>query len=126
MKFIYLFIIASSTFLLSTEAFDGNIKFRNDDNTTFKAKLFGDEWFSWIENTNKDVIVYNSESKNYEYAKLDNQYKEVELIATGIKVTSQNSSFLKKLTYTKFKIDRAYLIDIWNRKRDKNLEIFDK
>ena len=121
MKLLFLVIVTNSIILFSIEAFQGNMKFKNDDNTTFDAHLFGDEWFSWIENRHKDIIVYNNESKNYEYARLEN---EVELKATGIKVTSENGNFLEKLTYIKFKIDRKYLEDIWKKKREEGLSIF--
>lgn len=126
MKTFFLLIISNSILLFSIEAFDGIIIFKNDDNTTFKAQLFGDESFSWIENNNKDVIVYNSESKNYEYATLQTQHNEVELVATGIKVTSENSNFLQKLTYTKFKINRKNLIEIWRRKREQEMNLLSK
>lgn len=107
------------TFGFSVPAYEGEIEFRQQDGMTFKGKLKGDEWFSWIEDKNKNIIKYNKHSKNYEYAKLIEIKGVTELLPSGIKV-------IKDINHApgssrSMQIDKKTLMKIWKRKREKAL-----
>ena len=43
------------TWLYSVPAYQGAIKFKQNDGSTFSGKLKGDEWFNWVEDEQGDI-----------------------------------------------------------------------
>lgn len=82
--FIGLFLLTSNLFAVS--AFPGEITFTQNDGTTFKGHLKGDEWLNFVSLPNDYVAVYNKESKNYEYARIELKDGKQVLISTKQKV----------------------------------------
>ena len=67
------------------------ITFAQPDGSTFQAHLKGDEYFSWIEIENKQVLVQSKASGYCEFALLKRDDKNrLELVPSGIPVISQS------------------------------------
>lgn len=96
------------------------IDFKQKDGTTFKGHLKGDEHFSWIEDKEGHVIVYNKASKNYEFATLKEVNGSIELLPTGVKKLKEGA-IMKVFSpaVSASKIDRSVLKKIWKEKRAK-------
>lgn len=90
------FLLMSSLIVLSVSlgyaapAIPDDISFEQLDGSTFEGNLKGDEWFSWVEDKNGNIIKYNFDSKNYEYAIIEGTDSGVELIPSGIAVVIEN------------------------------------
>lgn len=72
--------------LFASMAFNGNISFKNGDNSTFTGKLMGNPFFHYVKTTSGDVLVFNKKSGNYEYANIDNSGSHLKLVPSGVKV----------------------------------------
>ena len=83
MKNILLITLLLSSSLFGVPAFHAQREFKQSDNSSFKAYLKGDEWFSWIETKTGHMARYNKSSKNYEYMLLDSSGR---LVFSNIKV----------------------------------------
>ena len=104
------------TWLYSVPAYQGSIKFKQNDGSTFSGKLKGDEWFNWVEDEQGDIIKYNKKSKNYEYAVVKESNGKLDLVPSNVKVGDQvERSGLEK-------IDKEILIKIWKEKKAKALK----
>ena len=84
------FLIILAVSLYGVGAYQGEIEFKQSDNSTFKAQLKGDEWFSWVETKEGYVAKYNAKTKNYEYMILN---ASEELSFSNVKV-------IQSVTYT--------------------------
>ena len=125
MRSIILITILSSMGF-SAQAFQGEITFKQEDGTTFKGHLKGDEWFSWVENKQTQVIKYNSQSKNYEYGKIADVNGTLDLVPNGLKVNNEEtntstSAIQSKSSASPTKVDKTLLKQIWKNKRAKAL-----
>jgi len=111
MKYFLLFFLLLNT-LQAAPAFDKMREFKQADGTTFSAKGQGNQHLNWIETKNGDILRYNQESKNYEYAVIqDNTLK-----ASGEKY--QDSHALKAKSFKrKIKLSKDTLYDLWAKKR---------
>lgn len=129
MKKLFLIMLVSVG-LNAAPAYNGEVKFKNKDNSSFNGSLKGDEYFSWIEDKSGNVILYNNDSSNYEYAKLVEINGEVDLAPSGSKAGKKKSSSAStsyapsspsNLTKTgkkdDGKISKKILHDIWKRKK---------
>ena len=85
MKIVIVIMIFVST-LFATMAFNGNISFKNSDNSTFTAKLMGDPYFHYVKTPSGDILIYNKTSGNYEYANIDTRGSHPKLVPSGVKV----------------------------------------
>ena len=128
MKKLLILSIILSKFIFAAPAYQGEMEFKQKDGTVFKGELKGDEHFSWIEDSQEDVIKYNNESKNYEYAELKEQESEMELVPSGVKVTpevqvqlSSSENNITSMQGERVKIDKSKLYEIWKEKRQKAL-----
>lgn len=121
MRIITLFFFLTA-FLYPVNAPSEEITFRQQDGTTFKGHLKGDEHFNWIELENGEVATYNHANKYFEHATLGKNSKgEMDLLPSGKKVTRESSKIkISKST----KIDRKLLRKIWAKRYrlNKNLE----
>jgi len=111
MKLLLLFFLLLNT-LQAAPAFDKMREFKQADGSTFIAKGQGNQYLNWIETKDGDILRYNKESKNYEYAKIQNN----SLKASG--EVYQNSSALKaKSLSTQVKLPKDSLYELWSQKR---------
>ena len=92
------------------------ITFAQPDGSTFQAHLKGDEYFSWIETENKQVLVQSKASGYFEFALLKRDDKNrLELVPSGIPVIKHGQSALRSDTELP-KITREQLGKIWQSK----------
>jgi hypothetical protein len=92
------------------------ITFAQPDGSTFQAHLRGDEYFSWIETENKQVLVQSKASGYFEFALLKRDDKNhLELVPSGIPVIKQGQSALRSDTDLP-NISREQLGKIWQSK----------
>jgi len=110
MKIVF-FIMVFTVLGFSVPAYKGDIEFKQEDGSKFIGKLKGDEWFSWVEDKQKNIIKYNKESKNYEYAKVIEKDGKLELVASNSKVSPNRTS--------PFQVKKEDLSKIWKEKKEK-------
>ena len=92
------------------------ITFAQPDGSTFQAHLRGDEYFSWIETENKQVLVQSKASGYFEFALLKRDDKNhLELVPSGIPVIKRGQSALRSDTDLP-NISREQLGKIWQSK----------
>jgi hypothetical protein len=109
----------------AVSAIPDDINFEQQDGSIFEGNLKGDEWFSWIEDKNGNIIKYNDDSKNYEYAIIEEVNGEIDLMPSGIMVSSENNnSNAPSMTITSIRPNIKLLGQIWKRKRREALEEF--
>ena len=85
MRYLIAMIVSTLT-LFATMAFNGDITFKNGDNSTFNGKLIGDPLFHYVKTTNGDVAIFNKNSGNFEYANFDNSGSQPKLVPSTVKV----------------------------------------
>jgi len=73
-------------------AYQGEIIFKQKDESTFRGHLYGDEYFSWIKDTQGYIVIFNNKSKNYELAKLQTTNGHLQLFPTGVKALHVNQT----------------------------------
>jgi hypothetical protein len=112
MKLLLLFFLLLNT-LQAAPAFDRMREFKQADGTTFIAKGQGNQHLNWIETKGGDILRYNRESKNYEYAVIqDNSLK-----ASGEKYQSSSNALKAKSFSNQVKLSKDSLYELWNQKR---------
>ncbi|RUM70397.1 MAG: hypothetical protein DSZ08_04825 [Sulfurovum sp.] len=114
MKKILLFL-AVSLWCFSMPAYHGKLTFTQQDGSTFEGKLKGDEYFSWIEDRQGNIILFNNQSKTYEYAKLTKRHGISNLVPSGIKVFKNMGN---KAPYKNNTISKKTLMRLWKSKRE--------
>ena len=116
MKLISLIIVLLSGFalnLMSVPAAPFLITFAQPDGSTFQAHLKGDEYFSWIETENKQVLVKSKASGFFEFALLqEDAEKRLALVPSGIPVIQRGQSALRTDSDVP-NVTRAQLGKIW-------------
>jgi len=115
MKKVLFLTISITTLAFCAPALQGNLNFQQPDGNSFVGQLKGDEWFNWVEDSSGYPVKYNNKSKNFEYGKLKEVKGELDLVASGKKVTRLGTLADKP------KIDKNILKEIWKRKREKAL-----
>jgi len=111
MKHLVLSLIIVSS-LFSAPAFQKMREFKNADGTTFKAKAQGNQYLNWIETVTGEILKYNSESKNFEYAKIEGDI----LKASGARYEKKNSKRARSLAHiTKIKNQDIY--KLWKKRK---------
>lgn len=105
-------VILFSTLLLAAPAYQGKRTLTQADGTTFQAKAQGDEYLNWIETDQGDILRYNTQTKNYEYAEIKNGnlQKSGRIYKHDSQAVSKSASFTKK-------ISRDDLKQLWLQKR---------
>lgn len=118
--FIFLFF---PLILFAAPAMNKKTTFKNADGSTFTGKLNGDEYFSWIESDEGELVLYNKALKQYEYANIQNINNELELKLSGKKV-SKNKVFRSVFSSTNKTslLKRKDIAIIWKRKRNEYLK----
>jgi len=119
MKLISLTCILLTGFALNLMAVPAApflITFAQPDGSTFQAHLKGDEYFSWIETENKQVLVKSKASGFFEFALLqEDAEKRLTLVPSGIPVIKRGQSMLR-LDIDRPNVTREQLGKIWQNK----------
>ena len=94
------------------------ITFAQPDGSTFEAHLKGDEYFSWIETQNKQVLVKSKSSGFFEFALIEEDtYKRLKLVSSGIPVIKRGQSALRSNIELP-QVTREQLGKMWRTKID--------
>lgn len=118
LKNILLLILFSSS-LFGVSASPGEKEFKQGDNSKFKGRLKGDEWFHWVETEDGYVAKYNKKSKDYEYMLLDCESNETRLLFSNTKVKSPSLKGGALLPSHIKKITPKQLGEIWKIQKNK-------
>jgi len=103
--------ILISTILQSAPARSIQREFIQNDGTKFIAKSLGNQHLNWLETKDGEILKYNKENKNFEYAKIENSM----LKASGIKFQKNNSKRARSLAHIN-KINKTELKKLWIQK----------
>lgn len=79
MKIIFS-LVTTLTLLFGAPAFTLERTYTQSDGTTFKAKPQGDEYIHFLKTEDGAILVYNPQTKNFEYAIVE----EDRLIPSGV------------------------------------------
>ena len=94
------------------------ITFAQPDGSTFQAHLKGDEYFSWIETENKQVLVQSKASGYFEFALLKRDDKNrLELSPSGKRYAEGAKTALRSESNPP-NISRVELSKIWQSRID--------
>lgn len=111
MKIFLLFLLIFSQ-LLSAPAFTKLREFKNADGETFMAKAQGNQHLNWIQTQDGEILKYNLQTKNYEYAKIKNK----RLKASGIKY--KQNKFTRAGSFREIsKVDSQDLSQLWQERQ---------
>mgnify|MGYP001160891393 FL=1 len=104
--------------LMAVSAAPFLITFAQPDGSTFQAHLKGDEYFSWIETVNKQVLVKSKTSGFFEFAMIEeDEDKRLKLVPSGIPVIKRGQSTLRFDSGLP-SVTRKQLGKIWQSKID--------
>ena len=104
--------------LMAVSAAPFLITFAQPDGSTFQAHLKGDEYFSWIETVNNQVLVKSKTSGFFEFAMLEeDEDKRLKLVPSGIPVIKRGQSSLRSVSGLP-SVTRKQLGKIWQSKID--------
>ena len=117
---VVIFIVTNG--LLAAPAAPHLMTFEHPDGSIFQGFLKGDEYFSWIQTENKEVIVKNKFSGFYEFGMLTQDSEgRTQLQSYGIRVVEREIGRRNLPIYLE-PIKRSDLGKIWERKKQKRLE----
>ncbi|MBA3025692.1 MAG: hypothetical protein FP820_04695 [Sulfurimonas sp.] len=111
MKTLLLFLF-SSALLFSAPAYDAVREFTNADGTTFMAKGQGNQHLHWIQTQDGEILKYNEVTKNFEYAKIENNA----LVPSGVKYEKNDSKRARALHQIN-KLDKSELSKLWGQRQ---------
>lgn len=69
MRILYFLLFTCNAYAVM--AFSNWQTFTQNDGTSFKAKVQGDEYFHWIETKDGTLLIFNQEANRYEYLELN-------------------------------------------------------
>ena len=117
---VAIFIVAKG--LLAVPAAPHLMIFKQPDGSKFQGFLKGDEYFSWIQTENKEVIVKNKFSGFYEFGMLGKDAEGLtELRPSGLRVIDRGIG-LRRLPISLGGVRRSDLGKIWERIKQKRIE----
>jgi len=99
-------------------AYQGEITFTQKDGSHFVGHLHGDEYFSWIEDTQGHIVVFNKKSKDYELGKLQIINGHMQLLPSGLKSSDSNKNGITFAQVANNKIKISDLKKVWKEKRE--------
>ncbi len=114
MRFLLLFFLLYSQ-VFSAMAYNKLREFAQSDGSTFEAKAFGNQHLNWIETTDGAILKYNQETKNFEYAIIENN----QLKSSGVKYEKKNSMRAKSLGNIN-KLNKDELFKLWGHKQEES------
>ena len=107
-----LLLTLTSALLFGAPAYDAMREFTNADGTTFMAKGQGNQHLHWIQTQDGEILKYNKETKNFEYAEI----KRDRLLPSGVKY--ENNPLKKAAAMQKVKrVDNAELSGLANKRQ---------
>jgi len=109
---IVLLSLLTGSVLFSAPARNIERSFKSSDGSVFQARTFGNQHLNWIETKDGEILKYNRESKNFEYAKI----KDSNLVASGAIYQHNNSKRARSLAHIN-KVDKKELYELWVKKR---------
>ena len=110
------------TTLSAAPAAPHSITFEQPDGSKFNGFLKGDEYFSWIQTGNKEVVIKNQTNGFYEFGMLAQDSEgRTELQPSGLRVVEQGIGRRNLPIYIE-PIKRSDLGKIWERKKQNKLE----
>ena len=96
--------------------------FEQPDGSKFNGFLKGDEYFSWIQTGNKEVVIKNQTNGFYEFGMLAQDSEgRTQLQPSGVRIVERGISRRYLPIYLE-PIKRSDLGKIWERKKQKRLE----
>ena len=96
--------------------------FEQPDGSKFNGFLKGDEYFSWIQTGNKEVVIKNQTNGFYEFGMLAQDSEgRTQLQPSGVRVVERGIGRRNLPIYLE-PIKRSDLGKIWERKKQKRLE----
>lgn len=110
MKYIILITLLISQ-LYSAPARGGIRDFIQADGSTFKASAKGNQHLNWIESEDAEILKYNQQTKNYEFAEIKNN----RLMPSGEKYIP--SSIYKSQNKNTKKIDKNKVYQLWQKRQ---------
>lgn len=117
---VVIFIVTKG--LLAVPAAPHLMTFKQPDGSKFQGFLKGDEYFSWIQTENKEVIVKNKFSGFYEFGMLGKDSEGLtELRPSGVRVVERGIG-LRRLPISLGSVHRSDLGKIWKRMKQKRIE----
>ena len=120
--FSILVIFIFTKCLFAVPAAPNLMTFKQPDGSKFQGFLKGDEYFSWIQTENKEVIVKNKFSGFYEFGMLGKDSEGLnELRPSGVRVVERGIG-LRRLPISFGPVHRSDLGKIWKRIKQKRIE----
>ena len=117
---VVIFIVTKG--LLAVPAAPHLMTFEQPDGSIFQGFLKGDEYFSWIQTGNKEVVIQIQTNGFYEFGMLAQDSEgRTELQPSGLRVVEQGIGKRNLPIYIE-PIKRSDLGKIWERKKQKRLE----
>ena len=122
--YIYFLVI---NFAWGVPAFPGLVELTQPDGSTFKGTQKGDEWFSWIETEDGNIVLRHRENYQFEYARIKLVEGSKVLAPSGIKVMEQQTDRTGKKGISSTSnqdipiIQKEDLYEMWNQARQKAL-----
>ncbi|MBE0498215.1 MAG: hypothetical protein IBX43_03125 [Campylobacterales bacterium] len=106
-----LLVLFATLHLAAAPAFQEVRDFKQEDGSSFSARLQGDEYLNWIETSDEEILLFNKQSKQYEYATI----KEGKLLPSGQKFAPASQN--KKSAPLGKSIQKKELLELWKKKR---------
>jgi len=117
-----LFSLLLTSCLMAVPAAPHMMSFEQPDGSQFQGFLKGDEYFSWIQTENQEVVVQNPTNGFFEFGKLSkNSEGFSELVPSGTRVVERGFGSRRLPSYLE-QVSRSALGQIWERKRQKRLK----
>lgn len=114
MKYI-LILTLILTNLFSAPAYNAKRIFKQADGTEFTARLSGNHILNWVEDENGEILKYNPETKNYEYAIV----QDSKLKPSGVRYSKQNAKLApSKAQRAIKKIGKKDLSDLLKKRKE--------
>lgn len=111
-----LLVLFATLHLAAAPAFQEERNFKQDDGSSFSARLQGDEHLNWIETSDEEILLFNKASKQYEYATI----KEDKLLPSGQKFAPASQN--KKSAPLGKRVQKKELLELWKKKRQEALK----
>ena len=123
-KYTYSIIISLLfyTTLSAAPAAPHLMTFEQPDGSKFNGFLKGDEYFSWIQTGDKEVVIKNQTNGFYEFGMLGKDAEGLsELRPSGVRVVERGIG-LRRLPNSFGPVHRSDLGKIWKRMKQKRIE----
>ena len=98
--------------MFAAPAYNKLREFKQADGTTFKARANGNQHLNWIESEDGEILKYNKNSGNFEYA----QIIEQRLKASGTRYDRSNSKKARSRANIN-KLDKKSVSELWSKKQ---------